>query len=111
MKHYQPGDLDQLLNLDAPVLSPRPSGSALITWTSIEQNVPAKVTSLSGREAARQGMVQAEAQYMFVIRNRTDITEKTRITWEGRQYNIRALGLSGARHNYLEIVAERGVAQ
>lgn len=111
MKHYQPGELDQLINLDAPVLSPRPSGSSQITWTPIATAVPAKVDSLSGREATRQGMVQAEAQYMFVIRNRTDITEKTRITWGGRQYNIRALGLVGPRHNYLEIVAERGVAQ
>jgi len=48
---------------------------------------------------------------VFVIRNRSDLLESMRIVWDDIPYNIRSINQSKKRAMYLEIEAERGVAQ
>jgi head-tail adaptor len=55
--------------------------------------------------------VNASAMYLFVIRYRTDVEESDRILWKGEFYNIRYIAQGTGRALYLEIDAERGVAQ
>ena len=106
---WQPGELDQRITIVREALTTDGMGGQTVS-TSTVATVWAKVVALSGREAVRDDRLNAESAYLFVIRWRSDVREADRITWGGVTYNIRAIKQDGGRKMYLEINAERGVA-
>lgn len=85
-------------------------GGKPITKTLLA-TVSAKVISKSGREALRADRINAETAYLFVIRKRSDILPSDVIVWRGVTFNISNISDEGPRPLYLEISADRGVAQ
>jgi len=106
----RPGELDQRIAFYDLVETSDDMGGDTVTDTLID-SAWAHVRPLSTREREEYQRVNAEASYVFVIRNRQDILEKYSIEWEGVRYNIRGIPQKKKRALYLDIVAERGVAQ
>ena len=107
---FRPGELDKRITLRRESLTPDGQGGNHLTVADYD-TVWAHVRPLSGREREQFDRVNAEASYLFVIRNRQDIRENDRVLWEGVEYNIRLIKGRAGRPLYLEIIGDRGVAQ
>lgn len=88
-------------------------GGVSETWAALASNpdVYAGVMAMSGNERLENGALNAAGTYRFTIRYREDVTERDRIVWRSETYNIRTVARHTKADGYLEIVAERGVAQ
>lgn len=107
---YHAGELDKRITFKRETLTPDGIGGHTVNLSDIA-TVWALARPMSGREIERYDQLNATALYLFVVRNRQDVKEDDRIIWDGEEYNIRFLKSRGGRSLYLEIVAERGVAQ
>jgi SPP1 family predicted phage head-tail adaptor len=67
----------------------------------------ALVRPMSGRERDRAQQTEARADYLVVLRNRDDLTEKDVVVWRGAELNIRFIKERGPRALFLEIEAEK----
>ena len=107
------GDLTQIVTLQSVTRTADGGGGVSEAWGTFAEDatVYAYVTPLRGSEGARDGGVNASGLWLFSIRNRSDVTEQDRILWNGEAYNIRRVMRQGERELYLNIEAERGVAQ
>lgn len=110
---YRAGELDQRITFQKRVKTPDNMGGYAFDWVNIDtlSNVWAHARPRSGTERAQFDQVNAEARYLFVVRNRQDIKEEYRIIWDGELFNIRYIPKPKTRALYLEIEGERGVAQ
>lgn len=106
---WQPGELDQRIAIIRESLSDDGMGGSTVTTATVA-TVWAKVIARSGRERDQADRLAADAGYTFVIRWRGDLLESDRLAWRGQEYNIRAIKQDGGRKLYLELDAERGVA-
>lgn len=107
---WMPGELDQKVVIQRETLAADGIGGSTVSVSTIA-TVWAKVISNSGREREFGDRLNAEAGYKFVIRWRSDVLDSDRIVYGGNSYNIRNIAKEGGRKLYLEIDAERGVAQ
>ncbi len=109
---YCPADLDELITISKPIYSDDGYGGQDVTWQVIEngKDVWAKAVALSGGESSDHNKVNDTHNYRFVVRNRDDLDETMKITWDGDDYNIRSIPKVSRRAMYLEVEAERGVA-
>lgn len=107
---WQPGELDQRVIIVRETQVGDGQGGHTVTTATVA-TVWAKVVAKSGREREHSDRLNAESMYLFVIRWRSDVREADRLLWRGQEYNIRAIAQDGGRKLYLEIDAERGVAQ
>ena len=107
----KPGKLDQRITFQEEVETPDTMGGASLSWEDVSNNakVWANVRALRGRERVGADRIEAEAGYLFTIRNRSDITEKNIIVWNGRQFNIRFVRDLESRPLYMEIETDTGV--
>jgi len=107
------GKLDQRVTLQRSTGTADGIGGTTQTWANITTapTVWAKVTPRIGREAMENGRMNASAIATFTIRYRDDITELDRLQWRGEAWNIRRIMRVSQRGLYLDIDAERGVAQ
>ena len=107
---FRPGELDQRVKVQR--LSPTPDGYGGTTdqWVEIGE-FWAHVRPLSGREIQDFDQLQGEARYLFVFRNGIDLRDADRLDWYGEQFNIRVRKQPKGRAMYVEVEAERGVAQ
>lgn len=66
-----------------------------------------------GNEVFNHESVEAKATTIFVVRNSSGvgIEETDLIRWRGEDFNIRVVLGRGPRRKFLEIEAEKGVAQ
>ena len=110
MPRFRPGELDQLIAIEEQVLTPNGSGGNSVAWQT-KGDIWALVRPLSGKEVTDYERVNAEARYLFVVRYPADITDSDRIIWEGTAFNIRVRKAPKGRDLYMQIEAERGVAQ
>jgi len=109
---YRTGELDQRITFQERISVPDGMGGDTVTWASITNgDAWAHVRPKNGREVTEFDRVNAEAGYLFVVRNRQDITDSNRIIWEGEPFNIQVRKQPKKRALYLEIDADRGVAQ
>lgn len=108
----KPGKLDKRITLQAESRVADAAGGVALTWANISTNptVWANVRALSGRERVGADRVEAEAGYLFTIRNRSDITEKNVIVWNSRTFNIKFVRDLENRPLYIEIETDQGVA-
>lgn len=103
------GQLDQIVTFQRRTATADGAGGRTYAWTDFAR-AWANVRARGGRESLAENRVSAEALYTFTIRNRTDVDETFRIIWRDEPYNIRAVMRGGNRPLYLQIDAERGVA-
>ena len=106
---YDPGELDQRVIIREEIHTPDGMGGNTLTFSDIA-TVWTKVKPRGGREDDSYDRINAEAGQIFIIRNR-DMSEKLRLVWQGIEYNITNIKRYGTKMLYLEIEAERGVAQ
>ena len=71
----------------------------------------AHIKPMSGRELVNADKLDALAVSRFVIRYRSDLRESDRVNYRGTRYNIRSIVNINEQDQWLEITAERGVAQ
>jgi len=107
---WMPGELDQRITIRRETLADDGMGGSTVSLADVA-TVWAKAIARSGREREYSDRLNAEGSYTFVIRWRNDIRESDRILWNSVQYNVRAISQDGGRKMYLELDAERGVAQ
>ena len=107
---FRPGELDQRIVIERFANVSDGMGGNTVTW-STQFTLWALVRPLSGRENTDFERVQGEASYLFVVRYPIDILDADRILWEGDYYNIRVRKQPKGRDLYMQIEAERGVAQ
>jgi len=109
---YQIGELDQRIEIFRQVKSDDGQGG-FITSDVLQHTLWAHVITKGGGEVFKFEKVEATAVFTFVIRfnSQLGIQEDDFIRWEGVDYNIRAILKKSGRRLYLEIDAERGVAQ
>lgn len=83
------------------------TGYAEKTWANLASNatVWAQVIQQNGRELTEGDKVNAEIVTLFKVRYRTDITEKMRIVYGGRNFDILHIKELGRREG-LELVAK-----
>lgn len=110
---YRAGELDQRITFQRRELTPDGMGGNTLAWVDIDElsQVWAHARHKSGREITEFDRVNAEASYLFVIRNRSDILPEYRLIWDGELYNIEYIPKPKSRALYLEITAKNGVAQ
>lgn len=107
---YRPGELLERIEIKREDLQPDGMGGNVRT-VNVLHTVRAHVRPMSGSEKADFDTVTAPHMYLFVVRRLEDVFEDDRITWRGTDYNIRSISDRGPRSLYLEMMAEREVAQ
>ena len=107
------GKLDQRITLQRFAETPDGIGGVTRAWAdlSVTPKVWAHVKPRVGREGMESGRVNASLLATFTIRHREDVSELDRIVWKGEAWNIRRIMRVSQRQQYLEVDAERGVAQ
>jgi SPP1 family predicted phage head-tail adaptor len=111
--NYRTGELDQRITFQKRQRVSDGMGGSTDTWVNITtlSSVWAHVRPKSGKENKDFQRVNAEASYIFVVRNRSDILASYRIVWDGEPFNISAVLKPKSRSLYMEIDGERGVPQ
>jgi SPP1 family predicted phage head-tail adaptor len=106
------GNLDQRITFQRRTETPDGGGGTTRTWANLPSTptVWANVKAKGGRESLMEGRVNATFVVVFTIRQRSELTELDRIIWNGEAYNIRGILRQGTRVQYMQIEAERGVA-
>lgn len=107
---FRAGELDQRIKIMRGVDTPDGYGGNTVVFTEVNE-IWALVRPLSGREVTDYDRVNAESRYLFVVRYPIDIQDSDRIDWDGEGYNIRFRKKPKGRELYMQIEAERGVAQ
>ena len=107
---YRIGELSKRVRFEREVRQDDGIGGYSKTWKKAF-NCWAHVRPLRGGEREAADRVYADALYLCVIRFRRDVDERMRFVWDGVPYNIRSVKNSGYSEQYLEMEAERGVAQ
>ncbi len=108
---FRSGELDQLITIIRDAEADDGMGGQDLTPSNVVVDLYAHVRPLSGSETKKFEKLNATFMNLFVVRYRDDILETDRILWNGEEYNIRSNPKAGARKLYIEIFAERGVAQ
>jgi SPP1 family predicted phage head-tail adaptor len=99
----QAGRLDRRITIEQKAVTRGPSGTEKKTWTTLAK-VSAEVRPKTGREVFTAGQVAGEADTLFRIRWRTNVTVENRIVFDGRKYDITSVAEMGRRQG-LEILA------
>jgi SPP1 family predicted phage head-tail adaptor len=107
------GEADQRVTFQRATATPDGIGGVTRTWANFATTatVWAKVTPRLGREGMEQGRINASLTATFTVRYRSDVTELDRLLWRGEAWNIRRIMRKSGRNLWLDIDAERGVAQ
>lgn len=105
---YNARELDQRVTFRREVRTPDDMGGDTLSWQDVV-TVWAKVRPMSGAEREHSDRLNTNANYLIVIRHRTDITERDVAVWKGVEFNIR-FAKDRPRSRFLELEAEKGVA-
>lgn len=108
---YCASELQEVVTLRRYTETINSYGTVTRAATTIQDGVFAHVRPLSGRERDRGSQTEARANYLVVIRYRSDLTEKDFVVWQGVEYGIRFIMDRGSRSAFLELECERGAPQ
>lgn len=81
------GDLDRTILIERASNVPNEYGEPIDTWSPLA-TVRAKVTETPGREFIAGTLPVAERRAVFLIRFRGDVTNRDRVTYNGRAFDI-----------------------
>jgi SPP1 family predicted phage head-tail adaptor len=106
----QAGKLRHRITLQKPVKTQSPATGAVInTWADVA-TLWADVTDVSVREFVAAQAGQSEVTARITIRYRDDVTNKNRIVYRGRIYNIHGvLADDKSGSEYLTLPCSQGV--
>lgn len=107
---YRPGELDQRVKVLSKQKVSDDMGGNTTSWVETGEYW-AHVRPMSGREIQDFDTIQGTALYLFVFRNGLEIKDSDRLDWDGEQFNVRFRKQPKGRAMYIEVNAERGVAQ
>lgn len=108
MEKYSASMLDQRVVFKRKTRTADGMGGYTTAFVTIA-TVWALVRPMSGREREQAQRLNAQSNYLIVIRDRSDIDETVVAEWEGANFNLR-FAKNRARARFLELEAERGVA-
>lgn len=80
------------------------------TWPVLDNNVPAEIVPLSGREFVSGAALQAQVDTRITIRRRSDLVASDRIEHEGTTYDVRAILLDPSLRRYMTLMCQSGVS-
>jgi SPP1 family predicted phage head-tail adaptor len=114
-QHFKPirvRDLDRLVQLHNPDNIPDQSnpGNFAIGWKLLG-DYWAKITPLSGKELMFAGKLTGTSWISVIIRYDPNVDQTSRVTFEGRFFNVRNTSDYGEHHFYMSLMCEEGVAQ
>ena len=95
-----PGRLDRKVTIQARTASRDDEGSPVVSYAT-EATVPCERVQYAGTQGVRSGAVRAEATLVLRIRYRSTLTEKHRLQFEGRTYDILSIDEEGRRATQL----------
>lgn len=87
------GDLIDRVTIQVETRTANGQGGYSTSWANIATTptVWANVRGLSGNEALQAGIQRSVQQWRVVVRKRSDITTKHRLTWSGMNLNVKAV--------------------
>ena len=108
----QAGRLDRRVTIEKPATASQTgSGQKTLSHTEVDV-VWAAVEDVNGRERFVDDQVAAEADTLFVMRYRSDLTPEYRLQFDGRAYDVKAatelrswLGVMVGRRRLLGVFA------
>ena len=105
------GKMDQRVVIQRATATPDGIGGSTVTWANIA-SVWAAVTPfpMKVKEEMIEGRMTATQPLHMRIYARRDLTEKDRVLWDGRTFNIRGIPLDSLRSQFMDLVIEAGVA-
>ena len=106
------GKMDQRVFIQRATATADGMGGSTVTWATIA-TVWAAVTPfpMKAQEAMVEGRMTATQPLQMRIYSRRDLTEKDRVLWDGRTFNIRGIPLDSLRSQFMDLVIEAGVTQ
>ena len=112
MFKYRPGELDQRIKIFRQVKTDDGQGG-FDRSDVLQHTLWAKIIVKGGTEVFKFEKVEGTATYIFVVRQSPSlvIQQDDIIEWQGIKFNIRSPLQMSQRKMYLEIEAEKGVAQ
>jgi SPP1 family predicted phage head-tail adaptor len=84
------GDLDRIITIQAATQTPGAFNTPVTTWADYLSDIAAAVQPLGGRELFVAAQVNSKATHKFIIRWRDGITEKHRIHYDGKYWDLAA---------------------
>ena len=101
------GEMDRRITIEKNTPTRSATGEEKENWTTLA-TVWAQVRAVGGGERFRGAHIVAEATTSFVIRHRTDVTEKMRIQFDGDAYDIHHISEIGRREGLVIQASRRG---
>jgi len=106
----QAGKLNKRITLQRPVKTQSPVTGAVVNGWADQAELWATVTDLSARDFVAAQAGQSEVTTRITIRWREDVTDKHRILYRGRVYDIQGvLEDDKSGREYLTLPCSRGV--
>ena len=88
------GELTERITLQRLTASADNQGGYASAWAELAK-LWAKVQVITGNEAAAADQLAPSSQYQVTIIYRSDITERDRIIWRGRELNVKFIKDTG----------------
>lgn len=98
------GRLDRTVVIQSATVAQDSIGAEKKTWSTLA-TVPAEYIPVGGSEAIAGNILQSQKTARFIIRYRSDVTVKNRLTFESDTWDISYLREIGRREG-LEITAQ-----
>ncbi len=80
------------------------TGAEVTTWSAVEQNIPAEVIPIAGKEYVALRQAQSDITVRFRMRYLAGVNSAMRVRWQGEDYDIREAIDVGARRTQLELL-------
>jgi SPP1 family predicted phage head-tail adaptor len=105
-----PGALRDRITIEREVSTDMGGGGSEVGWSQLAQ-VWAQILPVSGREQIQAAAVTASALYRITVRWRSDVNETHRVKLaDGTALNLRRVADPDGQRQWLELLAEKGVA-
>ena len=110
MKKLCASDFNRKVVIERPVETDNGSGGSVVSWVKVA-DAWAKMRPGRGGESMRNGVLTASTAESITIRWMPNFSEKWRVVFEGRHFNVRDKADIDEMHVYLELSCDEGVAQ
>ena len=104
------GQLNRKITISEPVLADDGYGGDDETWSTV-YTPWARIKPKSGGEKMHAQRLDATGLASIVIRYRAGLSETMKVTYAGKDYQIRSIIDIEEAHKWIELLVERGVAQ
>lgn len=109
MKRICARELNRPVRIERPVEVDNGAGGKTVTWVKVH-DLWAKMRPGRGRETMVGGVLTAYTAEVITVRWFPGISEKWRVVFEGRTFNIRDIADIDEMHQFYELACEEGVA-